>query len=153
MDDIFFMEAALEQARLAGQDVPVGAVLVKDGAIIAAAHNQREKDGSPTAHAEILVIEAAAGLLGTRRLTGCTLYVTLEPCPMCAGALILSGVQRCVFGAYDPQYGCCGSLYALPWDDRFNHRVELAGGVLAREAQALLDAFFAGQRGEAAREG
>ena len=146
MDDYYFMQQALRQAALSGPDVPIGAVIVKDGEVIAQAHNRREADASPTAHAEMLAIEQAARQLGTRRLKGCTLYVTLEPCPMCAGALILSHIDRCVFGAYDSQYGCCHSLYALPWDDRFNHRVQLVGGVLAQEAQQLLDAFFADRR-------
>lgn len=146
MDDIRYMREALVEASQAGEDVPIGAVVVKDGAVIARARNRREADSLPTAHAEVLAIDQAAKALGTRRLAGCTLYVTLEPCPMCAGALILSGIDRCVFGAWDEAYGCCGSLYALPWDERFNHRVQLSGGVLEDESRALLDAFFAARR-------
>ena len=141
-----WMRLALDQAAQAGDDVPVGAVVVKDGTVLAAAHNRRESDGAPFAHAELLAMQQAARLLGTRRLTGCTLYVTLEPCPMCAGALVMSGIDRCVFGAFDRQYGCCGSVYALPMDPHFSHRVEVIGGVLEDEACALLEAFFARQR-------
>jgi len=141
-----WMRLALEEAAQAGDDVPVGAVVVREGEVIASAHNRREKDNAPFAHAELLAMEQAARALGTRRLTGCTLYVTLEPCPMCAGALVMAGIDRCVFGAFDRQYGCCGSVYALPLDYHFAHRVEVIGGVLEEEAGALLDAFFARQR-------
>ena len=146
MDDLYWMKRALEQAALAGDEVPVGAVLVKDGVELAAGHNRREQLMQPFAHAEMLVMEAGAKALNTRRLTGCTLYVTLEPCPMCAGAMIMAGLSRCVFGAFDSRYGCCGSLYALPLDERFTHRVQLTGGLLEEEAARLLDAFFARQR-------
>ena len=146
MDDLYWMKRALEQAALAGDEVPVGAVLVKDGVELAADHNRREQFMQPFAHAEMLVMEAGAKALNTRRLTGCTLYVTLEPCPMCAGAMIMAGLSRCVFGAIDSRYGCCGSLYALPLDERFTHRVQLTGGLLEEEAARLLDAFFARQR-------
>ena len=146
MQDADWMRLALKEAHAVQGDVPVGAVLVRGDEVIARDHNRREQLGSPLAHAEMLVLEAAAKKLGQRRLSGCTLYVTLEPCPMCAGALILSGIDRCVFGAYDTAYGCCGSLYALPWDERFTHRVELLGGVLEEEAGDLLRAFFARQR-------
>lgn len=142
----YWMREALAQAALAGDDVPVGAVVVKDGHIIARAHNEREHTGSPLAHAEILAIERAAQALATRRLSGCTLYVTLEPCPMCAGALILSGIDLCVFGAYDAQYGCCGSVYALPMDAAFTHRVNCVGGILEGECVQVLNAFFARRR-------
>ena len=146
MDDLYWMKRALQQAALAGDEVPVGAVLVKDGVELAAGHNRREQLMQPFAHAEMLVMEAGAKALNTRRLTGCTLYVTLEPCPMCAGAMIMAGLSRCVFGAFDSRYGCCGSLYALPLDERFTHRVQLTGGLLEEEAARLLDAFFARQR-------
>ncbi len=146
MDDLYWMRQALEQAALAGDEVPVGAVLVKDGVLLAADHNRREQLLQPFAHAEMLVMEQGAKQLRSRRLTGCTLYVTLEPCPMCAGAMIMAGLTRCVFGAFDSHYGCCGSLYALPLDERFTHRVQLTGGLLEQEATRLLDAFFARQR-------
>lgn len=142
----YWMSMAIREAAGAGDDVPIGAVLVKDGQLISAAGNRRERDNMPFAHAEILVMEQAAHVLGTRRLTGCTLYVTLEPCPMCAGAIIMAGIERCVFGAFDKAYGCCGSLYALPMDQRFSHRTELIGGVLEKEAGQLLVAFFATKR-------
>ena len=142
----FWMEKALSQAAAAGDDVPVGALIVKDNQLIASAHNCRERDHSPFAHAEMLVMEQAALVLGTRRLNNCTLYVTLEPCPMCAGAMIMAGLDTCVFGAFDQQYGCCGSLYALPLDERFSHRVKLIGGVMEEAAQEQIRTFFACQR-------
>ena len=139
------MREALKEARLSGDDVPVGAVIAKDGTIIARAHNERET-GRPFAHAEILAMERACAALGTRRLKGCTLYVTLEPCPLCAGGLILSGIDACVFGAYDEKQGCCGSVYCLPEDACFSHRVDCIGGVLEAECRALLTDFFQGKR-------
>ncbi|NLA52878.1 MAG: nucleoside deaminase [Clostridiales bacterium] len=142
----YWMKLALDQAAIAGKDVPVGAVLVKDGKLVASAHNCRERDNLPFAHAELLVMDQAARVLGSRRLTGCTLYVTLEPCPMCAGAMIMAGLDTCVFGAFDKDYGCCGSLYALPLDERFSHRVKLIGGVMEKEAQEQLIAFFNAHR-------
>ncbi len=142
----YWMKLALDQAAIAGKDVPVGAVLVKDGELVASAHNCRERDNLPFAHAELLVMDQAARVLGSRRLTGCTLYVTLEPCPMCAGAMIMAGLDTCVFGAFDKDYGCCGSLYALPLDERFSHRVKLIGGVMEKEAQEQLIAFFNAHR-------
>ena len=142
----YWMNMALGQAAEAGEDVPVGAVLVKDGRLISSAHNCRERDNLPFAHAEILAMEQAARILGNRRLAGCTLYVTLEPCPMCAGAMIMAGIDTCVFGAFDNDYGCCGSLYALPLDERFSHRVKLIGGVMEQEAKEQLSAFFNAQR-------
>ena len=142
----FWMRRALEEAALSGEDIPVGAIVVKDDRLIAAAHNRREQDEAPFAHAEMLAMEQAARVLGTRRLNGCTLYVTLEPCPMCAGAIIMAGVDRVVFGAFDSAYGCCGSLYALPMDSRFNNRAEVIGGVLDEEAGRLLHVFFAARR-------
>ncbi len=142
------MREALKEAILAAPDVPVGAVVVKDGRIIARARNQREAANDPLAHAEVLALRQAAQALSSRRLTGCTLYVTLEPCPMCAGALILSGIDLCVFGAYDTAYGCCGSVYALPMDPAFNHRVPCVGGILADACADLLTGFFQARRGE-----
>lgn len=140
------MRLALDEAARSVDDVPVGAVVVKDDAVIASAHNERETAGSPLAHAELLALERAAKALNTRRLAGCTLYVTLEPCPMCAGAIIFSGIDLCVFGAHDTKYGCCGSVYALPADPAFDHNVAIVGGVLDRECAALLQAFFSERR-------
>lgn len=141
-----WMRLALEAALQSGEDIPVGAVMVKDNELIASAHNRREQDKAPFAHAEILVMEQAADVLKTRRLNGCTLYVTLEPCPMCAGAIIMAGIDCVVFGAFDSAYGCCGSLYALPMDKRFSHRAEVIGGILAQESGKLLEAFFSARR-------
>ena len=114
----YAMREALKEAALAALagDVPVGAVVVHDGSIIARAHNEREVSLDPTAHAEVLAIRRAAEVLGRRRLNGCTLYVTLEPCPMCAGTIAMSGVERVYYGAYDPRMGCTGSVYDLPED-------------------------------------
>jgi tRNA(adenine34) deaminase len=131
----------------AGLDVPVGAViLAPDGAIVARAHNQREEQRDPTAHAEIVALRAAAAAAGGWRLDGHTLVVTLEPCPMCAGALLASRVPRLVFGAADPKAGACGSLYNLCVDPRLNHEVEVVPGVAADRSGALLTAFFAERR-------
>ena len=128
-------------------DVPVGAVVVDDGgAVVGDGVNVRERDGDPTGHAEVVALRAAAERLGTWRLTGCTLVVTLEPCTMCAGAVVLSRVDRLVFGAYDEKAGAVGSLWDVVRDRRLNHRPEVIGGVLAAESTALLEAFFAGQR-------
>ena len=142
------MRLALEEAARSGADVPVGAVVVKEGRVIARAHNEREAGGGPFAHAEMLAMQRACQALGDRRLHGCTLYVTLEPCPMCAGAMVMAELSACVFGAYDPRQGCCGSLYDLPHDPAFCHRVPCTGGVLEAECAALLRAFFRGHRGE-----
>ncbi len=142
------MAVALEEARAAGDegDVPVGAVLVVDGRIVARAGNERERRGDPTAHAEILALRAAAAALGTWRLEGATLVVTLEPCPMCAGALVNARVARVVFGAANTDNGACGTLYNLCADPRLNHEVEVVPGVEAAAAAALLDKFFATRR-------
>ena len=139
------MRLALEQARRAEGhgDVPIGAVLLgPDGAVLAAAGNERELTGDPTAHAEVLVLRRAAAALGSWRLTGCSLVVTLEPCTMCAGALVLARVQRLVFGAYDPKAGAVASLFDVVRDSRLNHRVDVRGGILAAECGALLREFF-----------
>ena len=148
------MGEALAQARLALHEgeTPVGAVIVKDGQIVARARNRREADGDPTAHAEILAIRLAAKALRTRRLTGCTLYVTLEPCPMCAGAMVMALLDRCYFGAADSRQGCCESVYALPQEPAFYHRLPCVGGLLEAEARALLDAFFSSKRSSASKE-
>lgn len=146
MDDTALMRLALRQAAMDENEVPVGAVIALDGRVIAAAHNEQVSRNDALAHAEVLAIRRAQESLGQARLTDCTLYVTLEPCPMCAGALILAGVKRCVYAAFDSQYGCCGSLYALPMDPAFHHRVRCEGGLLEQEAKALLDNFFAARR-------
>lgn len=144
-----FMRRALDEARLAqlAGDVPVGAVIVQEGEVIAQAHNEREANGDPIAHAELLAMQRAAAALGRRRLEGCTMYVTLEPCPMCAGAVVLSGLDAVYFGAYDPRMGCAGSVYDLPGDPVFSAGVPCMGGLLEAECAALLRGFFAPKRG------
>ncbi len=139
------MEVALAEARKAAEigEVPIGAVIVADGVIIGRGHNRREIDHDPLGHAEILAIREAAVVVGGWRLTGSTLYVTLEPCPMCAGALVASRIDRLVFGAVDPKAGYCGTLGNIAQDPRLNHRLEVVGGVLAEESSALLRGFFA----------
>jgi len=145
------MRLALEQARscVAAGDVPVGAVLMRADEVIAAAGNARERLQDPTAHAEMLVLRRAARATGSWRLDGCTLVVTLEPCAMCAGAIVLARVDRVVFGADDPKAGFAGSLGDLVRDPRLNHRVELNSGVLADECGEMLRAFFRERRGAA----
>lgn len=148
MDIDAAMGVALEEAEaaLAHDDVPVGAVIVVDGKIVARRHNERELRGDPTAHAEVLALQDAAKALGTWRLDGATLVVTLEPCPMCAGALLAARVARVVFGAADPKAGAVGSLYNLASDPRLNHEAEVVAGVRADECSAYLTKFFATQR-------
>ncbi|MCE5279707.1 MAG: tRNA adenosine(34) deaminase TadA [Planctomycetaceae bacterium] len=143
-----FMQLAIEQARLsaAAGDVPVGAVIVRDGAAIAAAHNRRALDGDPTAHAEMLAIRQAAALTGDWRLTGCTMVVTLEPCCMCAGAMVLARMDRLVYGATDPKTGAVATLYQLCSDPRLNHQLEILPGLRSAECGAILTQFFAAQR-------
>lgn len=138
------MELALEQARQAAAlgEVPIGAVLVRDNQIVARAHNFRETWQDPTAHAEIVAIREAATQSGSWRLTGATLFVTLEPCAMCIGAIILARIPRLVFGALDPKAGACGSILNVPTERRLNHQVEVIGGVFEQESQELLQAFF-----------
>lgn len=143
------MEAALAEARaaLATGDVPIGAVVVDaDGAVIGAGRNVREADADPTGHAEVVALREAAKVRGEWRLEGCTLVVTLEPCTMCAGAAVLSRVDRVVFGAYDDKAGAVGSLWDVVRDRRLNHRPEVIAGVLADESAALLADFFASRR-------
>jgi tRNA(adenine34) deaminase len=148
MDDEGWMRQALDLARRAaeGGDVPVGAVVVRGGEAIGRGHNRREADADPLAHAELLAIREAALRMGGWRLTGCTLYATLEPCSMCAGALVNARVERLVFGARDPKAGFCGSLGNLVQDARLNHRLEVVEGVLEGASAALLREFFAGLR-------
>ena len=142
------MRAALRQAQAAARhgEVPVGAVVVKDGRVIARGFNLRVSRQDPTAHAELLAMRRAAKTLGSWRLTGCTLYVTLEPCPMCAGVILNARVDRVVFGAYDQKAGCCTTLYHLCSDARFNHRTEVLGGVMEEECGAILTEFFQEKR-------
>ena len=142
------MGLAIEQARLAevAGDVPIGAVVAKDGEIIAAAHNRRIIDADPTAHAEMLAIRAAAEAIGDWRLDGCTLAVTLEPCCMCAGAIVLARLERVVYGAADPKAGAVDTLYSLCTDERLNHRAEVISGVRAEQCGAMLTEFFRAQR-------
>ena len=127
-------------------DVPVGALCISDNQVIARAHNRRELDNDPTAHAELLCLREAAHQLGRWNLEGATLFVTLEPCPMCAGAIWLSRVSRVVFGAWDQKAGACGSVFDIVRDPRLNHRVQLRGGVLQDECSQLLRDFFATRR-------
>ena len=144
MNQESYMRQALAEAEAAmiEGELPIGCVVVKDGEIIARAHNERERSGDPTAHAEILALRRAAKRLGGWRLDGCTLYVTLEPCPMCAGAISQARLARLVFGAYDPEQGCAGSVYRIPEDPAFNHFCLSDGGVLAEPCEALLNDFF-----------
>jgi tRNA(adenine34) deaminase len=143
-----FMRHALQEAQQAmvEDEVPVGAVIVHDGRVIAAAHNQREALHDPTAHAEMIAITQAAEALGSWRLEGCTLYATLEPCPMCAGAIVLARVPTVVFGATDPKAGAVATLYQLLSDPRLNHRCEIVAGVLAEPCGAILSEFFRRKR-------
>ncbi len=142
------MLAAIAEARKAEAlgDVPIGAVIARDGEIIAAAHNRRIIDADPTAHAEMLAIRAAAEAVGDWRLTGCTIAVTLEPCPMCAGAIVLARLDRLVYGAADPKAGAVETLYNICSDSRLNHNVEITSGILADECGRLLSEFFQRKR-------
>ena len=143
------MRAALVEASRAldSADVPIGAVVLdRTGEVIGRGHNVRERHGDPTGHAELVAVRAAASAVGEWRLTGCTLVVTLEPCTMCAGAIVLARLDRLVFGAYDAKAGAVGSLWDVVRDRRLNHRPEVVGGVLADECGSLVDDFFAHQR-------
>jgi tRNA(adenine34) deaminase len=148
LDDLAAMRLALAEAEqaLTHGDVPVGAVAVVDGQVVSVRHNERELRLDPTAHAEILALRDAAAALGTWRLGEVTLVVTLEPCAMCAGALVAGRVGRLVFGAADPKAGACGTLYQLCTDPRLNHELPVRGGVLADACGAVLEEFFAGRR-------
>lgn len=143
-----YMELALREARQAAAEgeIPVGAVLVKDGQVLARAHNRREADHDPTAHAELLCMREAAKRLGDWRLRGCTLFVTLEPCPMCAGAMVMSQLTKCVFGAADERQGCCGSVYDLPGDPALHGGTQWQAGVRAEECAQVMRTFFQGKR-------
>ena len=144
-DDERFMRLALQEAAAAAElgEVPIGAVVVHNGEVVAQAHNLRETDADPSAHAEFSALVAASRALGRWRLTGCTVYVTLEPCLMCAGLMVNARIDRCVFGAYDPKGGALGTLYNVSHDPRLNHEFEVTGGVLEDECAAQLKAFFA----------
>ncbi len=142
------MQLALDEARLAAAagEVPIGAVLVVGDAVVARAHNRREVWQDPTAHAELIAIREAAAHLRTWRLTGGTLYVTMEPCAMCIGAAVLARLDRVVFGVWDPKGGACGSVLNIPEERRLNHRIDVLGGVLEQESRELLQGFFKGLR-------
>ncbi len=144
MTDELWMREALREAERGARygEVPVGCVVVCDGKLLARAHDRRESLRDPTAHAEVLALREAARVLGSWRLEGCTMYVTVEPCPMCAGALVLARVRRLVYGAASPKNGAVRTLYRILEDPRLNHQVEVAAGVLEYEAQALLQRFF-----------
>lgn len=158
-DDERFMRMALEEATVAAEEgeVPIGAVVVCDGEVVARAHNRRETDHDPSAHAEFSAMVAASRALERWRLTGCTVYVTLEPCLMCAGLMVNARVSRCVYGASDPKAGALGTLYDLSCDPRLNHEFPVTPGVLADECAELLREFFrarrAARRNEAAAAG
>lgn len=143
--DETYMAMALDEARAAAGigEVPIGAVVVCDGAVVSRAHNRREVDHDPTAHAEMLAIKEASSKLGRWRLSDCTVYATLEPCPMCAGAMHAARIGRLVYGATDPKAGAVGTLYDLSSDERLNHRFEYSAGMLADESAELLQEFFA----------
>ncbi|HZJ57999.1 MAG TPA: tRNA adenosine(34) deaminase TadA [Clostridia bacterium] len=143
-----FMREALKEAQKAYDlgEVPVGAVIVRNNKIIARGHNLREKDQNPVLHAEIIAIQKAALEVKSWRLTGCEIYVTIEPCPMCAGAMVQGRLERLVFGAKDPKSGCAGSLYDLVRDQRFNHRLEVVEGILGNECAQIIKDFFRRKR-------
>ncbi len=147
-DDERYMRMALDEARLAAEEgeVPIGAVVVCDGRVVSRAHNRRETDADPSAHAEFSAMVAAARELGRWRLTGCTVYVTLEPCLMCAGLMVNARVDRCVYGASDPKGGALGTLFDVSCDPRLNHAFAVSAGVLGDEAADLLREFFRSRR-------
>jgi len=143
-----YMRLAIDAAHIAEEngDVPIGAVIVYQDQVIGRAYNQREQLTDPTAHAEIVALTQAATFMETWRLHGCTIYVTLEPCPMCAGALVLGRLDRLVYGCDDPKAGACGSLYDIVRDERLNHRLEVSAGILAHDCAVLLQTFFRARR-------
>jgi tRNA(adenine34) deaminase len=146
--DDYFMRMALREAERAFEhdDVPIGAVLVREGELVSSAHNERELRQDPTAHAEIIALREAARALGSWRVLDAVLYVTLEPCAMCAGAIVLARVARVVYGASDPKAGACGSVLDVLGEPRLNHRPDVAGGLLAAECGTLLSDFFVSRR-------
>jgi len=151
--DVRMMRRALELAEQAAaiDEVPVGAVVYRDGEVLAEGYNRRESDQDPTAHAEMIALRAAAARIGSWRLEGCTLTVTLEPCPMCAGAMVNARVARLVYGADDPKMGCARTLHALCTEPRFNHRIEVIPAVFAKECGEILSTFFRAKRGRPPR--
>ena len=153
-EDKFFMCIAIEQAKIAEEngDVPIGAVIVYKNRIIAKAYNQRQQLNDPTAHAEIIALTQAAAFVESWRLNGCTIYVTLEPCPMCAGALVLARIDKLVYGCDDPKTGAVKSLYNIVQDKRLNHRLEVTSGVLAEDCSKILQDFFQYRRIENAKQ-
>jgi tRNA(adenine34) deaminase len=144
IDHSIWMKQALVQAQKAfeAEEIPIGAIVVHNGKIIGRGYNQREQLNDPTAHAEIIAITAAANTIGDWRLNNCSLYVTKEPCPMCAGAIINSRLEMVIFGTYDEEAGCCGSLYQLCGDPRFKTKVAVKGGILEKESLSLIQDFF-----------
>ncbi len=146
--DTYFMGLALEQAKLAGQhdEVPIGAVVVYEGKVISTGYNRREIDNDPAGHAEFIALKMASEYLGVWRLSGCTVYVTLEPCLMCAGLMYQARIDRCVYGAADPKAGALGSLYSINADERLNHVFEVVSGVRSEECAELLKTFFREKR-------
>ena len=144
IDHSIWMKQALIQAQKAfeAEEIPIGAIVVHNGKIIGRGYNQREQLNDPTAHAEIIAITAAANTIGDWRLNNCSLYVTKEPCPMCAGAIINSRLEMLIFGTYDEETGCCGSLYQLCGDPRFKTKVAVRGGILEKESLSLIQDFF-----------
>ena len=142
------MQQAIDQAFIAEEngDVPIGAVVVFEDRVIGKGYNQREQLNDPTAHAEMIALTAASEFIGNWRLEGCTVYVTLEPCCMCAGALVLARIDRLIYGCDDPKAGACGSLYNIVQDERLNHRIEIASGVLEKKCREQLQEFFLGRR-------
>lgn len=148
VDDEMYMRLALDEAALAAEEgeVPIGAVVVCEGRVVARAHNRRETDADPSAHAEFSAMVEASRALGRWRLTGCTVYVTLEPCLMCAGLMVNARIDRCVYGAPDPKGGALGTLYDVSADPRLNHAFEVRAGVLADESAELLRTFFRARR-------
>ena len=145
----FLEEAYIEaQAAAAEGEVPIGAVIVRDGEIIARAHNRTEQDKNPTAHAEMLAIREAAAVLGGWRLTGCSMFVTAEPCSMCAGAIVWARIEKLYIGTMDPKAGACGSVFNIPQDERLNHYVEIETGLMGEECSGLLKDFFRKLRSE-----
>ncbi|KGX85652.1 tRNA adenosine(34) deaminase TadA [Pontibacillus litoralis] len=153
MNDEYYMELAMEEAKKAARigEVPIGAVIVKDDEVIATGYNKREHTQKASSHAEFIAIERANSVIGSWRLEECTLYVTLEPCPMCAGAILQSRIPRVVFGAYDPKAGCTGTLMNLLQDERFNHQAEVVPEVMQEPCALLLTTFFRHLREEKKR--
>lgn len=154
IDDEKYMRIALEEAEAAAQEgeVPIGAVVVCDGEVVSRAHNRRETDADPSAHAEFRALVEASQALGRWRLTGCTVYVTLEPCLMCSGLMVNARIDRCVYGASDPKGGALGTLYDVSNDSRLNHAFEVTPGVLADEAAAILRSFFRERRSKRSQQ-